>query len=126
MKITNSNRNDNRIGGNDAESSPWHSQTYHDTPRVLAIESESKPGLQPAKRHTNMIAAASTNIIANPNAAFSTNRPQVHQSSSEGVHGFGGTLRNLPNFWNLEEISFRLFKVTMILRQKVWRQPSEF
>ena len=68
----------------------------------LAIESESKTGLQSAKRHTDMIAAASTNTIANPNAALTRNRPQVHQSSGEGVHGFG-VLPNFPAVYEVEQ-----------------------
>ena len=70
------------------------SQIYHDIQRFLPIESE--PRLQPAKLHTDMIIAASTNTIANPNVAFTRNRPQIHQSSSEGVHGFGVPLGICP------------------------------
>ena len=62
----------------------------------LTIELISEAGLQPAKRHTDMIASASTNTIANPKRG-------IHQKQATGSPEFRrrcpwvwGTLRNLP------------------------------
>ena len=90
VKITNCDRNDNRIGGNDARSSTWCFPNRSWFTTCFGDRTRIETGITTSKNvKQKMIAAASTNTIANPKRGIHQSRPQVHQSSGEAVHGFG-------------------------------------